>query len=171
MAPKSRPKRAQRTYTEQQKEQALKLYEIEGPSAVQAQLGIPKSTVRGWARKQGTRTVRTERTRAATEARTADLQARRQELKALLIDDAHRLREQLWKPARLVNFGGKDNTLNETKLDEPLFADKKNIMSAVGIAVDRVVKLETVDADGGADEAVSLLDRIAAQVGGDLDAE
>lgn len=168
MAPKSRPKRARKTYTEEQKEQALKIYELEGPTAVRDQLGIPKSTVDRWRKKAGVRTVRNDRTRAMIEARTVDLKARRKELTALLLDDAHRLREQLWQPARLVNFGGKDNTLNETTLDEPLYADKKNIMSAVGIAVDRVVKLEAVDADEGLDQAVSMLDKLAEQLGGDL---
>ena len=171
MAPTSRPKRKTRVYSDELKNEVLDYYEQHGTAAASKQFDVPKSTINSWARKDGRRTVRTERTRAMIEARTVDLKARRQELKALLLDDAHRLREQLWKPARLVNFGGKDNTLNETKLDEPLFVDKKNIMSSVGIAVDRIVKLEEIDNDDGNTEVISLLDQLAEQIGGDLDAE
>jgi hypothetical protein len=31
-----------------------------------------------------------------------------------------------------VNFGAKDNTLNETILDVPLLVDQNNLMSSVG---------------------------------------
>lgn len=64
-----------------------------------------------------------------------------------------------------MNFGGKDNTLNETTLDEPLFVDKKNIMSAVGIAVDRFEKLDARDNDQGVGAGMSLLGRLASELG------
>lgn len=136
-------------YTEAQRAEALALYETSGPTAVEKQLGIPKGTVTRWAKETGIETVSVAHTRAGTEAASVYAKARRVELAKLLLDDAHRLREQLWKPARLVSFGGKDNTLAETMLDEPLFADKKNILGAVGIAIDRVIKLDSVDADNG----------------------
>lgn len=59
-------------YTQEQREEALKLYETDGPSAVTARFGIPKGTVAGWAKSNGTRTVRTAKTTAATEAKQAD---------------------------------------------------------------------------------------------------
>ncbi|MDN5669966.1 MAG: hypothetical protein L0G87_16395, partial [Renibacterium salmoninarum] len=62
-------------------------------------------------------------------------------------------------------FGGKDNTLNETLLDEPLFADKKNILSAVGIAVDRVVKLDALDNDNGIADAQSMIQKLIEGIG------
>lgn len=153
-------------YTAEQRTEALRIYEAEGPTAVKDQLGIPKQTVMSWAKKAGVRTVRTARTREATEARAVDLKASRQELTALLLEDAHRLRKQLWEPARLVNFGGKDNTLAEVTLDEPLFVDKKNILSAVGIAVDRVIKLEAVDKTG--EESGAAVDKWLAMMTGGL---
>lgn len=103
-------------------------------------------------------------TAVAVAARQVDLRARRAELRTLLLDDAHRLRKQMWEPARLVNFGGRDNTLAETQLAEPLFADKKNIMASVGIAVDRILKLEAIDDDAG-DAAKSMAARLAEQLG------
>ncbi|WP_404285419.1 hypothetical protein [Glutamicibacter arilaitensis] len=157
---------ARNNYTAKQKAEALVLYREHGPTAVQKQLGIPKNTVASWAKASGVRTVRTSRTRAATEARSVDLKARRQELTGLLLEDAHRLRAQLWLPAKVINFGGKDNTLAETTLDEPLFVDKKNIMSSVNMALGSVIKLEAVDNDNGSANAKSMLERLAEQLQG-----
>ncbi|ASN20691.1 hypothetical protein [Arthrobacter sp. YN] len=152
-------------YTEAQRAEAIELYRTDGPTAVTEQLGIPKQTVQHWARKAGVRTVRTSSTREATEARAVDLKARRQELSALLLEDAHRLRAQLWEPARLVSFGGKDNTLAETMLDEPLFVDKKNIMSSVSTAMNTVVNMTKLDQDNGVGEVVSMLDKLIGNLG------
>ena len=149
-------------YTQEQRDEALALYHTDGPTAVEKKLGIPKGTVTRWAKETGVETVSVSTTRAGTEAASVYAKSRRAELAKLLLDDAHRLREQLWQPARLVSFGGKDNTLAETMLDEPLFVDKKNILGAVGIAVDRVVKLEDYDksAVDQASGAVSVIDRL-----------
>ena len=149
-------------YTQEQRDEALALYRTDGPTAVEKKLGIPKGTVTRWAKETGVETVSVSTTRAGTEAASVYAKSRRAELAKLLLDDAHRLREQLWQPARLVSFGGKDNTLAETMLDEPLFVDKKNILGAVGIAVDRVVKLEDYDkspADSAA-AAGSVVDKL-----------
>lgn len=151
-------------YSDSQQAEALKLYKTHGPTAVQKQLGIPKGTVTRWAKRDGVETVSVERTRAATQAAAVYSKARRDELKALLLDDAHRLRAQLWQPARLVNFGGKDNTLAETMLDEPLFVDKKNIMSSVSIAVGSAMKIDQADNDNGSSTAKSMLERLAEQL-------
>ena len=78
-----------RTYTDQEKAEALKLYETEGPTAVEKQLGIPKATVASWARRNGVHTVRNERTREATEAASLDARARRQRIVA----NQHRITE------------------------------------------------------------------------------
>lgn len=135
-----------------------------GRNEIARELGVSASTVSGIVSKLGLSFERTA-TVAATEARKADLTARRVELKALLLEDAHHLRQQLWEPARLVNFGGKDNTLNETLLDEPLFADKKNIMSAVGIAMTAFDRLDAKDNDGGDSEARSMLAQLGRALG------
>lgn len=66
-----------RSYTPAEKADALALYASEGPTAVQAKLGIAKGTVAGWARTNGVRTVRNESTAAATEAVMVDAAARR----------------------------------------------------------------------------------------------
>ncbi|MBM0275337.1 helix-turn-helix domain-containing protein [Micromonospora tarensis] len=108
-------------------------------------------------------------TRAATEARKDDARAKRARLSVALLDDAERLRQQLWKEAKAFNFGGKDNTYNEVTLDEPTFADKLKIMQATGIAVDKAVRLDEYDADPGIDAAKSMLGALAAGLGAAYD--
>lgn len=133
-------------------------------NAIAKQAGVSASTVSKVCKAAGL-TFDRGRTRAATASHAIDAKARRAELKELLLEDAHKLRAQLWQPARLVNFGGKDNTLAETTLTEPLFADKKNILSAVGIAVDKVEKLEKLDNDGGVQDAESMLQKLIDGIG------
>ena len=149
-------------YTQEQRDEALALYHTDGPTAVEKKLGIPKGTVTRWAKETGVETVSVSVTRAGTEAASVYAKARRAELASLLLDDAHRLRKQLWQPTVAFAFGGKDNTYEEQQIPEPTFVDKKNILGAVGIAVDRVVKLEDYDkspADSAA-AAGSVVDKL-----------
>lgn len=88
---------------------------------------------------------RGEQVAAATEARKADAKARRAELQLKLLDDAERLRAQLFAPAHAFNFGGRDNTLNETVLSEPTYADKRNIVQAVAAAITTSIKIDEHD--------------------------
>lgn len=100
-------------------------------------------------------------TAAATQAKVIDAKARRAALEVALLEDAEKLRTQLWAPTKVYNFGGKDNTYNERDVDEPPNADKLKLMQAVGIAVDRSIKISDHDADTGITEAVGALDQIA----------
>lgn len=133
-------------------------------NAIAKEAGVAASTVSKICKQEGLSFDRTN-TRAAVASHAIDAKARRAELKQLLLEDAHRLRAQLWQPARLVNFGGKDNTLAEITLDQPLFVDKKNILTAVGIAVDRVEKLEKLDNDGGVQDAESMIQKLIEGIG------
>lgn len=119
---------------------------------------VSGSTVTAIAKREGlTDAFDRSATKRATEARSADVAARRVELKGLLIEDAHRLRRQLWEPCRIYKFGGKDNTLNSVDLDEPDFEGKRNLMTSIGIAVQRVADLEKLDSGGGMEEAAGLI--------------
>lgn len=100
---------------------------------------------------------RTE-TIAATKARHADMAQRRAKLAADLLQDAERLREQIWQPALVYNFGGKDNDYNEHHLDEQPVDAKRALMQTVSTAVAAHVRLVDHDGDGGLDEAKSVLD-------------
>lgn len=82
---------------------------------------------------------------AATAARVADAQGRRAALQLGLLEDAEKLRAQLWEPCVVFNFGGKDNTYEERRLDKPTFADQLKIVQAAGAAIDRALRLDLHD--------------------------
>jgi len=101
-------------------------------------------------------------TKRATEARAVDLAESRSRLRELLLEDAHRLRKQLWMPCVAHNFGGKDNTYNEHELPQPTFADQAKIMTSVGIAVDKIIRLDGGDA--AEQQAASLMHSLVDEI-------
>jgi hypothetical protein len=127
--------------------------------AVGRELDRTPGSVASRAHKLGIRSDRAQ-TYAATAAVVIDSKSRRAKLEHELLEDAERLRGQLWSPTVVFNFGGKDNTYEERTLDEPPHADKLKIMQAVGIAVDRSLKISAHDADTGVAEAVGALDAV-----------
>jgi hypothetical protein len=105
-----------------------------------------------------------EATAAATAARSADLAARRTAFAATLHDSAETLHAQLFAPCTVGAFGGKDNVWSQKRLDRPLFADQRQIMSSVSIALDKSLKLVPPRDEHGAADAVSMLDQLAAGI-------
>lgn len=81
----------------------------------------------------------------AQEARKSDARSRRAALALALLEDAERMRQQLFAPCTVHNFGGKDNTFNQAMLDEPPARDKRDLMHAIGLALDRAVRLDAYD--------------------------
>lgn len=110
-------------------------------------LGVSGSTVSKWVkRKDGPDVfVRGVQTQAATAAKVADAKARRAEIQLKLLDDAERMRQQLFQPAHAFSFGGKENTYEEATLDEPTFADKHKIVMAVSAAINASIKIDEHD--------------------------
>ncbi|VXB82423.1 helix-turn-helix domain-containing protein [Aeromicrobium sp. 9AM] len=105
------------------------------------------------------------KTEAATAAKKADAAALRAQLELDYLEDAQRLRRQLWEPCIAFNFGGKDNTYNSTELDEPIFADKLKIMQASTSAANASLRIEAARNDGGTAAARSLITDLAAAFG------
>lgn len=157
MAPTSRPKRKRklRTYTEEQKHEALELYKTDGPTVVYQQLGIPKSTINSWARAAGARTVRNKKTEEATRAREVDSAKLRAEASSFAIEGARAAFQKLHE--RITNDEGDISF--------------KDLGIIGGILADKHLAFNGVDDDGGTSDTVSLLDQLAEQIGGDLDAE
>lgn len=94
---------------------------------------------------------------AATAAKVADAKARRAQMMLNLLDDADKLRLQLWEPTTLHSFGGKDHTYNSKRVDQPLFRDQRDIMGAVSVALTASMRLDLHDGDPGVDDAKSML--------------
>lgn len=101
-------------------------------------------------------------TAAATAARKADLQEMRSQLALDLIEDAQRLRLQMWKPAVVYAFGGKEGLYSEEPVDEPPPVDKRALMATAATAIDRSLKLSPQSDGTGLDQAKSMLGDIGA---------
>jgi hypothetical protein len=99
-------------------------------------------------------------TEDATRARVAQLAEKRAILADALTDDALRLTEQLWQPATVFSFGGKDNTYAERQVDEPPAHDKKALMAAATAAAAQSLRLVPPADDSGADDARSMLGKL-----------
>lgn len=100
-------------------------------------------------------------TEVATRNRKAQLAVRRMELAEALQEDAERLTEQMWEPAKIYSFGGKDNTYEDRDVDEPPADAKKALMGAAGMAIDRSLKLVPSEETAAEDEARSMLGQLA----------
>jgi hypothetical protein len=119
-------------------------------------------TISEEAAEMGLSFARAAEVRQATEIRTADLAKMRTDLAYDLTVDAVRLREQLWEPCTLISFGGKDNTVATKQVDEPPALEKKNLMTTLGVAIDRSTRLVPVKDDTGADAAKSMVGQLMA---------
>lgn len=127
-------------------------------------MGMSKTRIASRAAKAGLGWDRT-RTRAATHAAVADAKARRAILELNLLADAERLRAQMWTPVEYIDHGGKDYIEVRWHQDEPTPTDKLKLMQAATAAIDRSIKIAQLDADGGATEATSMLQRLADAMG------
>ncbi|MFJ9128930.1 helix-turn-helix domain-containing protein [Streptomyces sp. NPDC102340] len=90
-------------------------------------------------------------TEEATRHRIAQLAERRAVLAEALQGDAEHLTELMWSPATVYSFGGKDNVYRERDVNEPPAADKRNLMAAANVAIEKSLKLvppEREDAEG-----------------------
>jgi len=145
---------------------ALKDAHAEGLSlnATAAKIGRPKSVTSRYAAQLGLGWDRT-RTAVAAHARHVDAKARRAELQHALLDDAARLREQLFAPCLVHSFGGRDNTYAEHALERPPFADQLKIVQAVGTAIDKSLRLADHDSGASAENARSMLASLGEAMG------
>lgn len=97
---------------------------------------------------------------AATKARQVDVEARIVALAEDLLEDAERLRKQLWEPCEMHSFGGRDNVHNSIELDEPVFADKRHIVGSVRMLATTVNDIRS--RSKGGDEGASMIVRLVA---------
>lgn len=131
-------------------------------NAIARKVGRSPGTVSTVVHGAGKSFERSPEVAAATAAKTMDNRAKRARLEELLLDDALRLREQLWQPALVYNFGGKDNTYEERTLPQPDFGGQQAIMRTVGVAIDKAVRLADADkASTGAEDAKGILGNLA----------
>lgn len=130
-------------------------------NAIATDLGRSGSTISKACAKLGLSFDR-EKVAAATAAKVADAKALRAALALGLLNDAQRLRGQMFAKSKVYNIGGKDNVYTERQVDEPPFRDKRDIMHAVATAVTTSLRIDDHDTDGGAEGARSMIDALAA---------
>lgn len=110
--------------------------------------GVSPGSVTGIAKAAGIESAfDRSKTKDATHAREADCKALRAQLKLDLLKDAQRLRERIWGSYKVVvsiPLGAEVVTLDEVPLTE-----MRSGYTALGIAVDKSLRLEQHDADGG----------------------
>lgn len=152
-------------YTQTQRAEALALYETHGPTAVEKQLGIPKGTVTGWAKANGTRTVRTETTRKAVEAKIADGKLRRQGIVHRLYGQAEKILDDLEADSFRTLLKGEYGKEAEENLSFVPPNDRKTLVQALGTVMTTTVNVEKVDADNGAEAGVNMLTALAEAFG------
>ncbi|MEO6084702.1 MAG: helix-turn-helix domain-containing protein [Umezawaea sp.] len=100
------------------------------------------------------------KTKAATAAKVLDAKARRAQLMLDILEDAARLREQLWAPTTIFSFGGKDNTYAERQVPLPPVKDQRDIVNAVSTAINASLRLDDHDRGSDVDEAKSMIDEL-----------
>jgi len=104
-------------------------------------------------------------TKAATEAKAVDCRARRAQLELDLLEDAQRLRKQLWEPHVYIDHGGKDYCRVTWTQDEPTPTDKLKLMQAASAAIDRSLRISDHDTDNGTEDAKAMLTSLGRALG------
>ncbi|MFC9934594.1 transposase [Glutamicibacter sp. NPDC127525] len=156
---------APRKYTDKQRQEALHLYEQEGPTAVAQKLGIPKGTVAQWAKQTGTQTVRNERTAHATEAVMVDNKLRRQNIAARLYDQAEMTLDVLEAPSFQTLKRGEGGAEHSATLDFIPSAERRTLVQTVQIALKTTHEIDARDNDNGMTAGKSMLEKLAEQLG------
>lgn len=142
--------------TKQQRTQVAELHAKGlGRNSIAREIGCSVGTVTGIARELGLAFDRSM-TETAVAARKTDCAERRSRLEQQLLDDAERLRGQVWAPHEYIDHGGKEYVEVRWLQDEPTPSDKLKLMQAARAALDGSLKLTQLEAATG-DEPVKAL--------------
>ncbi|WP_344161664.1 hypothetical protein [Nocardiopsis rhodophaea] len=131
-------------------------------NAIARDVGVAKATVSAIAQDLGLSFDRSG-TRAATEAAQVDHAARRARLVTRFYDQAERIMDRLDRDEHELADVSAGKLIRYTVRDLPPH-DVKALVHSAGHATDKAIRLEAVDAHDGAEEAASMLARLAAGV-------
>src|ERR1044072_2905928 len=99
------------------------------------EIGRSTSTVLNVVHRLGLAFDRAGEAAAATAAKQSDNKARRAALMSDLLDDATRMRTLLFAETKYISHGGKDHVRREWTQAMPTYADMRNLMQSIGVAV------------------------------------
>lgn len=162
---------ANRPVTDTERQQVAELHAAGcSRNDIAAQLGRSGATISKIAAELDLSFDRTS-VKAATAAKVADAKSRRAQLMHDYLDDAQRLRQQIWEPHEYIDHGGKDFTEARWTQNEPSPVDKLKLMQASTTALNGSIRLDLHDGDGSIEQVGSLLsslfDSIRDRVGED----
>lgn len=142
------PRKPAAPITNQEREHVLELHK-QGWSRnkIAKKTGRGAGTITNIVKAAGGTFERSQQLKDAVKAKQVDNAARRAELQSGLLDDAIRMREQLFTPMTLHSFGGRDNTYNSQTVTKPPPKELRDIVGAISNAITAAVKLATVDKD------------------------
>lgn len=142
--------------------------EGKGRNEIARELDLPPKTVTRSAKLQGL-IFDGSQALMPTEVRRREAQERRAILTIALLDDVERLRERLFDPIEMINYGGKDFERRTDTLDQPIPHDQAALARAVGMLLDRAIKLDEYDKVGATlDDAYNFLDGVQIVIRGEV---
>lgn len=129
------------------KREEAKLKQLHGQglslNEIARQLHRSNSTIGKYSKQLGLSYARA-RTKNATKAKQADAAALRAELKLRLLREAREFMNDLHRPQLVYSFTQRGEYV-EHEMPKPPPADARNLMTSVGIALQRSIELERVD--------------------------
>ena len=159
-------------YTDEEKANALALFEKYGACEAARRTGIERSNLSHMAKAAGVKSKVKDILKETHETNKVLFDERKSQLAQGLLDDAERLREQLFAPITVYKFGGNKNEFATAEVDEPSPSDKVKLMTSLAIAVDKIQLLtgeatsrnETITESREAIESrIAALDEVAEQ--------
>lgn len=129
----------------QAEQQQLKNLHAEGLGlkAISRHMKRSASTINKWSKKLGLSYDRSG-VEHAVKAHRADAAKLRTELCLRLLQESNEFLDSLHKPQLVYSFAN-NGSYNERLLDKPSPADARNIMTSVGIALQRSIELARID--------------------------
>lgn len=133
-------------WTTAQRDEALTLLAAVGKAEAARRTGIPAGTIASWGSRLEVSSPDGTALDAAVAAKRATVAQRKAALAEGLLDDAERLRAQLFAPSierkpLIVSDGAKEGShveIVDVELARPSATDQKAVMVAVAVAVDKV---------------------------------
>lgn len=137
-----------------------------GRNAIAKVVGVAGATVSKIVAEAGLNFGRTV-PKEATAARKIEIAERRSKLELDLLNDAGRLRRELWEETTYYQaVGGADPRVMEWKLNRPIPSDQYRIMQAATTAITASQRIADAAADQGTEAAKSMLTGLMEQLGG-----
>lgn len=132
-----------RTYTSEQKQQALEFYREHGGREAESRTGIPRKTISKWASLAGIPSTAPQKMEAANRAKRAIDESRLHDLAADMFDDIEHLRSRLRE--KTVEFRGQQ--AKRVEYDEPPADAIKNLVIAIATLTDKLLLLTSKATD------------------------